>query len=93
MNDTRTMRELAHEALDIQHAINLPALAHSFGRSAMRLKEIAREEGWENSINQHPVCILFSSRIAELTGSESSHEFAVAWDWCTSFTSITFSEE
>ena len=81
--DNRTMAQLAQEAIDVQDGCNLSGIVHSFSRAITRLREIARAEGWEgtDAINRHPICLLFSSKIASLTYSESGEEFHRAYEW------------
>jgi hypothetical protein len=90
----RTMKELAQKALDCQDAVNLSGVVHSFSRAITELWEIARAEGWEGTakINRHPVCLLFSSKIASLTYSESSEEFHKAYEWAKDLTSPPIDE-
>jgi hypothetical protein len=47
------------------------------------LREIARAEGWEGTdkLNTHPIAVLFSSKIASLTYSDSLTEINRAWGW------------
>lgn len=79
----KTMQELAKQALDVQDACNLSGVVHSFSEAIRNLREIARAEGWEGTeaINRHPICLLYSSKIASLTYSESGAEFTKAYDW------------
>lgn len=78
----KTLKELCKEALDVQDACNLTGVLKSFDRTMGELRLLAREEGWEGTeaINRHPVAILFSSKIASLTGSEDGLEFSKAYD-------------
>ena len=80
----RTMKELCKEALDVQDASNLSGVVHAFSRSMTDLREIlSKEENFSTSkLNQHPVSIMFSSKIASLTGSECGVEFIVAMRFC-----------
>lgn len=81
--DTRTLTELTREALAVQDGVNLSGIVYSFAKSIARLREIARAEGWEGTdkINRHPICLLFSSKIASLTYSDSSKEFSAVYEW------------
>jgi hypothetical protein len=83
MDDQRSMRELAQEALNMQQSVNLSQVVHSFSRCICRLHEIAKEEGWgnEEEIRQHPICVLFSARIQYLTPSILSGSLQEAYDW------------
>lgn len=76
---TMSLQELAQEALDVQDACNLSGVVHSFSRCMTALSEHGLDTPEKN---RHPVAILFSNKIAQLTGSESAHAFASAYDWC-----------
>jgi len=82
---SRTIKELAQEALDVQNACNLSGVVHSFSRAMTDLRELARAEGWEGTreINTHPISLLFSSKVASLTYSDSPTETTKAFDWAT----------
>ena len=79
----RTIKELAQEAHDIQDAVNLSGVVHAFSRAISDLREIARAEGWENTdkLNNHPICVMFSDKIAQLTYSSSCTTFQHAYGW------------
>lgn len=79
----KTMKELAQKALDVQDACNLSGVVHTFSEVIRELREVARAEGWEGTeaINRHPICLLFSSKIASLTYSDSGEEFGKAYEW------------
>jgi hypothetical protein len=79
----KTWKELAQEAINVQDACNLSGVVHSFSRTITEVRELLRAEGKESTdnINSHPVCVLFSSKIASLTGSESGMEFAKSYEW------------
>jgi hypothetical protein len=81
----KTITQLAQLALDVQDACNLSGVVHSFSQVMTDLREIARAEGWEgtDALNRHPIALLFSSKIASLTYSESTTEFSRAWDWAS----------
>lgn len=78
----RTLKQLAEEAVLVQDACNLSGVVHAFSQAMRDLREIARREGWESTarLNQHPIAVLYSSKIASLTGSEQEHSFKYAWD-------------
>jgi len=80
---TRTIRELAQEAHDVQDACNLTGVVHAFSRAMTDLREIARAEGWESTekLNTHPIVIMWSSKVSSLCGSECASEFIRAIDW------------
>lgn len=64
---SKTMQDLAREALDVQDACNLSGVVHGFSRameSLCRLVPDTRER------NRHPVCVLWADKIAHLTGTQ-----------------------
>jgi hypothetical protein len=77
----RTMKQLAKEALDVQDACNLSGVAIAFG-------EVMRELGAQPECtgtdwkNRHPIAVMWSSKIASLTGSEDTLTFSHAYDDC-----------
>lgn len=72
--DTRTMADLAREALAVQDACNLSGVVHGFSRSITRLRALLREAGQESThtINTHPVCQMWADKIASLAGLHMS---------------------
>lgn len=86
----KTIKELATESILIQDAVNLQAVVITFSNALIRLREIAREEGWNDTdkINRHPICIMYASKIASLTGCESGLEFSKAYNWCCDISGV-----
>lgn len=77
-------RKLAKDALDVQNACNLSGVVHEFSRAMDSLWSLARYAGEGTEwVNTHPVSILYSSKIASLTGSESMPRFSAAHQWAT----------
>jgi hypothetical protein len=68
--DTRSLAQLAKEVIELQDACSLSGVVLTFARSISRLRVILRAEGRESTpnINTHPICILWASKIASLTG-------------------------
>lgn len=66
--DTRTMSELAREALDVQNACNLSGVVHSFSRAITRLRALldADGKGGTTAVNGHPICVVWADKIASL---------------------------
>jgi hypothetical protein len=85
----KTMKDLALSAIAVQDACNLSGVIYSFSIIISDLREIARAEGWEctEKINQHPVSILYSDKIASLTGCRNDPSYAEAHDWATDLVS------
>lgn len=80
----KTMKELAQEVLDCQDAINLSGCVHAFSKATTELRALLeQEEGFSTTkLNRHPICIMWSSKIASLTGSDV--DFSKAYDWVKS---------
>ena len=83
--DNRTMQDLCRAAVAVQNACNLSGVVHSFSRDISRLRELLNEEPnfSTTKLNQHPVSVLYASKIASLTESESCEAFSKAWSWCS----------
>lgn len=77
----RTIKDLAREALDVQDACNLSGVVHAFSRCMTELRVILEAEGKfsTDKLNTHPIAIMYSSKIASLTGSED--KFSHAYNW------------
>lgn len=78
----RTLKQLAQESLDVQNACNLSGVVHSFSRAMTDLRAIlSAEEGFStDKLNQHPIAVLYSSKIGSLTGSDSARQFNRAYE-------------
>lgn len=76
-----SLAELAREALAVQDACNLSGVIHGFGRAIMDLRACLPNAGTDE-INTHPVCVLWSDKIASLTGSVFGSTFASAYGTC-----------
>lgn len=70
--DTRTMRTLAQEVINIQSAGNLSGLVHGWSRSISRLRQLLAEQGIRDTeqINKHPINKLWAERLYTLSGCE-----------------------
>ena len=77
----RTMKELCQEAIDIQTASNLSGVVHAFSRAMTDLRTLLdKDENFSTEmLNRHHVSILFSDKIASLTGSEHGVAFSNAY--------------
>ena len=84
--DNRTIYDLVANALDCQDASNLSGVVHSFSRDITRLRTLLNEQMGDkfstDILNRHPVCVLYSSKIASLSGSETGMRFSRAYVWC-----------
>lgn len=77
MEDTRDLTELFINAVYVQDACNLSGVVHSFARDVSRLRQL--ESLGTDALRTHPICVLYSSKIASLTGSELGIEFSRAY--------------
>lgn len=84
----RTMKDLAQRALDVQAACNLSGVVISFADDIRDLRKILQAEGTcsTDTVNTHPMCVLYSTQIAFLsgtsaTGCERSEEWSKAYNW------------
>lgn len=69
-----TLKTLAQDAIDCQNACNLSGIAHAFARACSDLRTLLPKAGTDE-INNHPICRLWSDKIAHLTGTQSyGHE-------------------
>jgi hypothetical protein len=82
--DIRTMQDLVRNALQVQDACNMSGIARSFALDVARLRILIEGMPGFNSdmLSRHPVCVMWSSKIASLTGSEIGMRFSRAYDWC-----------
>lgn len=78
------LAQLAQNALDASNDSNLSAVVISFARDILSLRLLAREQGWESTdkINSHPVSVLYSQAIGNITGSESGLAYSKAYEAC-----------
>jgi len=71
----KTESELIIEAYECQDACNLSGIVFAFARAMDRLCEIANEHKkgteWKNT---HPMCLLYSSKIAHLTRTQDHQD-------------------
>ncbi len=70
--------DIAEEALDAYETIDLSVVVASFSSCMDALWKIAKDEGWArmDTINRHPISVLFADRIANLVSPGSSLEGA-----------------
>ena len=68
MKNNRTETQLIIEAYQVQDACNLSGVVHSFSRAISDLREACPNQGTE-FYNQHPVSILYASKISSLAGA------------------------
>lgn len=84
----RTMKDMAQDALSVQDASNLTGVIHSWSRMLPDLRAAIEAHCKENNlvfstdrVNQHPVNVLFASKVASLTSCEVGLAFGDAYKW------------
>jgi hypothetical protein len=80
----KTIKELCQDALNVQNACNLSGVAISFGQAMRDLRAIEPNLSTDQ-LNTHPIAVLWSSKIASLTGSEGASEFSKAYNACCDY--------
>lgn len=82
--DTRTLQQLADEAIAVQDACNLSGVVHGFSRAITRLRELIGSEPdfSTDKLNHHPICIMWADKIADLSGQRSMSACSAAQDTC-----------
>lgn len=80
--DSRTLADLAAEALAVQADCNLSVVVHAFSRSIKRLRELLRDDGITGTeyVNRHAVCALYANAIGCLSYNDDT---AWAFAECT----------
>lgn len=70
---SRTIKDLAREALSVQDACNLSGVVHGFSRAITELHAILEREPdfSTEKLNQHPICVLWADKIANLTETQA----------------------
>lgn len=85
---TRPLQQLAQEAMDVQDACNLSGVVKAWARAVTELWEHGRAGRIENfqgtrSINQHPICQMYCSKVIQLTGlGDNQENFSSAYNAC-----------
>lgn len=64
---SKTITQLAQEALDVQNACNLCGVAQAFARAMIDLGEHVKGT---DARNQHPITILWVDKLASLAGTQ-----------------------
>lgn len=86
--DGRTIKELAQEAINVQHACNPLGLTKGLARSLQTLRERLEADGLPHdtqAICGHPIFRLWVSKLHDLAGMGLSDDaqFTIAWNACT----------
>ncbi len=84
-NDTRSLKQLASNALMVQDACNLIAVVKSMDKDLRRLKELLNLDG--DSIRIHPITVLYADKIADMTGR--GQKYSIAYDACNNLANQT----
>lgn len=67
----KTMKQLANDAIHVQDACNLIAVANSFATVTKDVRDRLSESGQEcgtDAVRNHPIVRLWASKIIEMTG-------------------------
>lgn len=75
----KTLKDLAQDALFVQDACNLSGVVHSFSRAMTDLRANLPNASTDE-INQHPIAVMYSSKIQSLTDSDSALTFSRAYN-------------
>jgi hypothetical protein len=82
MTTKKTMQDVAKDAILVQNACNLSGVVHAFSTAVTVLRE-QRDCTGTKWVNEHPVSILFSAKIASLTGvAHIAEGFEKAYEEC-----------
>lgn len=81
--DTRTLADLAREALQVQDACNLSGVIHGFSRAISQLRVVCPDQGTE-FYNTHPICRLWASKVHDLArlGCSNYERYDAAYTEC-----------
>ena len=62
---SRTVRELAREAIQVQDACNLSGVAHSFAKA---MSDLGEHTNGTDERNRHPIVRVYLDKMCDLTG-------------------------
>ena len=72
-----------NDAILVQDACNLSGIVHSWSQMLQKIWVEAREQdAGTQFVNEHPINVMFASKVASLTGSEDPSQFSVAYEAC-----------
>jgi len=77
----KTIKEMAKDALRVQDACNLRGVLGSFHEASLALGRLPECQGTD-WVNTHPIMVLYSDKVAELTGGGSARFVREAFDAC-----------
>lgn len=75
------LKKLATDAISVQDACNLSGVVHSMSRVIADLREISGSQSTDY-FNNHPIMVLYASKISGLTGHDSGQCFSRAYERC-----------
>jgi len=81
------MKRLAQQAIVLQDACNLSGVLYTWGSDEVRdaiWEDVRAMGGGTTMFNNHPLNILFASKVASLTSCELGLEFSKAYAWAQS---------
>ncbi len=81
----KTVQDLAKDALFVANACNLTGVVHSFSRAMTDLRALYPNEG-SRFFNEHPISIMYSQAISNITGSDSFTAYSQAYEACKKLT-------
>lgn len=77
-----TLKEAAQTAIYIQDAVNLHAILVAWNDIREKiLRDILHKEGTK-AFNEHPINVMFASKVASLTQCEDGPSCSKAYDAC-----------
>ena len=70
-------------ALDVQNACNLSGIVHAWSRVMPKIWQEAEQTGeGTDFVNEHPINVLYASKVASLTKCDDVNDFIDAYDQC-----------
>lgn len=89
---SKTIKQLAQEALDVQNACNLSGVVHGFSRA---MSELCALVPGTDARNKHPVAVLWADKVAHLTGTQDLGNDVVtkAYSWAYDMVKATEEEQ
>jgi hypothetical protein len=79
--DTRTMADLAQEALDVQGACNLSGLVFGWARAMARFNELNPDMATDER-NMHPIHVLWADKCVSLSSALFGGYYAECYAAC-----------
>jgi myo-inositol-1-phosphate synthase len=73
----KSMKELAQKSIEVQDACNLSGVVHGFSRA---MESLCKHIGNTEERNQHPISVMWASKIESLTQCSGYMVFTKAYD-------------